>query len=388
MRTLIELYDKRPLENILATEVFRPEQAVFLAPAEVAEDHALLERVQNYLKGRGIHTKFTVTAVDVNSAESVRETLARVYAQHPDCALSITGGSDSSLFAAGLFAAEIQIPVFTWSRTKQRFYDVRNASFADVDTRYVRFSADDFLRMAGGSARQGRVDNAKLPHYLWLVEPFFRVFLSHQRTWVHTINWMQVASPSEKGKTAPLRVSAAPVLKVTRDRVSPDPETLAALADIGMIRDLSIGEEEISFSFTDAQIRVWLRDTGSVLELVTYKACLDSGLFNEALTSVVVDWAPQKETDGVSNEIDVVACRGITPLFISCKTSDIKTEALNELAILRDRFGGGMAKAMIITADIAVKAQRNRASDLGIAVCDRTDLQENTLIQRIAEVMK
>ncbi len=388
MKTLIELYDVRPLENILATEVFRPERTVFLVPSEIAENQGMQDRVRAYLKGRGIETDLSVVSVDVNSVESVHKALSEVSEKWRDCALSITGGSDTSLFAAGLFAAGANIPVFTWSRTKQRFFNVQNAPFANVDTRFVRFSAADFLRMAGGNARQGRVDNRVLSRYLWLIEPFSQVFLERQRTWVHTTNWMQVAAPSEKGKTPSLHVSAPRVLKVTRERVTPDPETLSALAAIGMITDLSIGEEEISFSFADAQIRTWLRDTGSVLELLVYKACLDSGLFSEVQVSVIADWAPQKEIDGVSNEIDVVACRGIMPLFISCKTGDIKTEALNELAILRDRFGGGMAQALIVTAEPVVNAQRNRAADLSIAVCDREDLKEGALLQRIAEVIK
>ena len=388
MQTLIELFEKRPIESILATEVFRPKRTVFLVPAEIAEDLALHERVRSYLRGRGIETELSVETVDINSAEDVRGALSRIWNKFPECGLSITGGSDTALFAAGLFAAEAKIPVFTWSRTRQRFFNVQNAAFADVDTRYVRFGVSDFLRMAGGSARQGRVDNQLLPRYLWLIEPFFRVFQENQRTWGYTINWIQAASPSEKGKEPPLRVEAAPVLKVARDRVRADPRTLTALADIGMITDLSIGEAAISFSFADAQIRAWLRDVGSVLELLVYKACLDSSLFSEVKTSVIADWAPQKQTDGVSNEIDVVACRGIIPLFISCKTGEIKTEALNELAILRDRFGGGMAKAMLITAVAAVNAQRNRAADMGIAICDRSDLMEGGLLQRISDIMK
>ena len=36
METLIELYDKRPLENILGVEMFRPERVVFIC----AENHA------------------------------------------------------------------------------------------------------------------------------------------------------------------------------------------------------------------------------------------------------------------------------------------------------------------------------------------------------------
>ena len=30
MKTLIELYDERPLENVLSTEVFSPERTVFI----------------------------------------------------------------------------------------------------------------------------------------------------------------------------------------------------------------------------------------------------------------------------------------------------------------------------------------------------------------------
>ena len=388
MKTLIELFDERPLENIIATEVFRPEQTIFLVPAGIANDQALQKRVRNYFAGRGIKTKLTIVTVDVHSVDSVREALRLINRQQPGCVLNITGGSDASLFSAGLFAAEVHLPVFTWSRTKQHFFNVQNAPFADVDTHYVCFSVADFLRMAGGSARQGRVDNENLPRYLCLIEPFFRVFLESQRTWVQTINWMQAASPSEKGKEENLKVTAEPVLKVARDRARVDPMTLSGLTKIGMINNLSCSEQEISFDFNDTQIRSWLRDIGSVLELYVYKACLDSNLFNDVQVSVIVDWAPQKEIDGVSNEIDVVACRGITPLFISCKTGDIKTEALNELAILRDRFGGGMAKALIVTAEPAGNAQRNRAADLGIAICDCSDLQNDNLTRRITEIMK
>ena len=40
MKTLIELYDERPLENVLSTEVFRPQRTVFICPPEVAPSPA------------------------------------------------------------------------------------------------------------------------------------------------------------------------------------------------------------------------------------------------------------------------------------------------------------------------------------------------------------
>ena len=86
-------------------------------------------------------------------------------------------------------------------------------------------------------------------------------------------------------------------------------------------------------------------------------------------TSVVVDWQGGNQPDAVTNEIDVMATCGVRPIFISCKTCDVKTEALNELAILRDRFGGQIARAAIVTA------MRHRAMELGIDVIDLEDLQ-------------
>ena len=38
MKTLIELYDERPLENVLGVEVFRPRRVVYVCPEEVARN--------------------------------------------------------------------------------------------------------------------------------------------------------------------------------------------------------------------------------------------------------------------------------------------------------------------------------------------------------------
>ena len=90
----------------------------------------------------------------------------------------------------------------------------------------------------------------------------------------------------------------------------------------------------------------------------------------------------------VTNEVDVMAARGVIPLFISCKACDIKTEALNELAILRDRFGGKGAKAAIVTTEPCNAAARHRAAQLGIAVIDLEELQSGQMAQRIKVIMK
>ena len=163
---------------------------------------------------------------------------------------------------------------------------------------------------------------------------------------------------------------------------------MRSLASIGLIRELQIGEEQVSFCFRDAQVRAWLRDVGSVLELYVYKACLDTGLFDDVRTSVIIDWESEKRENAVSNELDVMCSKGVVPLFISCKTCDVKTEALNELAVLRDRFGGQMARAAIVTAERGRAPMRNRASELNIQVIDLDDLRADRLQKRLRDCMR
>ena len=83
-----------------------------------------------------------------------------------------------------------------------------------------------------------------------------------------------------------------------------------------------------------------------------------------------------------------MAVQGFRPVFISCKTSEIHTEALNELSILRRRFGGGFSRAILVTSGMASKsraAMRNRAAKLGIELIEWEDLKLDRLISRLRD---
>ena len=47
MKTLIELYDVRPLENVLSTEVFSPERTVFICPVGPVGQYPIFVRLVN-----------------------------------------------------------------------------------------------------------------------------------------------------------------------------------------------------------------------------------------------------------------------------------------------------------------------------------------------------
>lgn len=390
MTTLIELYDERANENILAPDMFRPQRIIYLCPAEIAQDKRRQEKIRAFFLRRGWDPELFFMESSLFKADRILRQLLTISEKYPDCALDVTGGSDAALFAAGMFASQTGVPAFTYSRKQNRFYDISGAPFADNLSCDLTYSVEEFFLMAGGTLLPGRVNNTILKQYLNDFDPFFACFLRFRREWPNIISYIQRVSPGEYGQTPPLSIQGNYTVKGEHGRrTSANEDALQEFARIGFIRDLTIVPGvSVSFRFRDANIRAWLRDVGSVLELYVYKACLDTGIFNDVISSAVVRWDDVLGHGSVSNEIDVMAAKGVIPLFLSCKATDIKTEALNELAILRDRFGGKGAKAGIVTTEPCNAAARHRAAQLGIAVIDLEELRKGQLVNRLKVIMK
>ena len=390
MNTLIELYDERAIENILAPDMFHPRRIIYLCPREVLRDHTRQQKLAAFYRKRGWEPELIFVGTSLFEADRILRQLFTIEEKYPDCAIDVTGGSDAALFAAGMFAARKGVPAFTYSRRKNRFYDISGADFADDLYCDLTYSIEDFFLMAGGTLLPGRVDNHILSQYLPYFDPFFSCFLRFRHEWPTIISYIQRISPAEYGQIPPLDITGSYTVKGERgSRNSANEDALQELAQIGFIQDLTIiPDQQVSFRFREVHTRAWLRDVGSVLELYTYKACVDAAIFHDVISSAVVRWDDVLGHGSVLNEIDVMAARGVIPLFLSCKACDIKTEALNELAILRDRFGGKGAKAVIVTTESCNAAARHRAAQLGIAVIDLEELKTGQLVHRLKVIMK
>ena len=382
MKTLIELYDERPIENVLGTEVFHPEETVLLCPPDVASNGALKKAMEVYFRHRECPVKLTFVPVSMLDAVKIGKQLSRILETREDCAIDISGGTDAALFAAGTVSGET--PVYTYSRKKNAFFEIMNAPFARGLPCTVRLDAESCFLMAGGTLLQGRGDNRALKAMLPEIDRLFSVYARYRRVWNRQISYIQRISSSEPGV---LGAGGALTVKADNRAVTADGGLFRALAEAGLIRDFDMTDDALSFSFPSETVRFWLRDVGSVLELQVYRACLAADCFDDVVLSAVVNWeGGRDQRSGVTNEIDVMAVRGIQPVFISCKTCEIRTEALNELAILRDRFGGKGSRAIIVTSAAATRSRtpmRRRAAELEIEVIEWGDLQLDRLVQRL-----
>lgn len=384
MKTLIELYDPMPINNILGTEMFRPQETIFICPPEVEANRTLRRALKRYFEHRQCPVKLTFIPVSMVDAVKIDKVLREVLDSRQDCAIDIAGGTDAALFAAGVACRETA--VFTYSRKKNTFFEIKNAPFARSMPCTVRLDVESCFLMAGGMLLPGREDNRKLKDRLEDIDELFDVYADYRRVWNRQISYIQRISSAEPG--ALIAEGKRTEKAGNNKRVTADAGLLRALQRAGLIADLELTDHGVRFRFADETTRFWLRDIGAVLELQVYHACLEAGCFDDVVLSAIVNWeGGASQRDSVTNEIDVVAVKGIHPVFISCKTCEIRTEALNELAILRDRFGGKGSRAMIVTSSIATKNRapmRKRAAELDIEVVEWDDLPLEALIQRVS----
>ena len=183
MDTLIEMYDERAIENILAPDMFRPGRIIYLCPQEIAQERKRQNKLRDFFRHRGWEPELIFTEVSLFKADAILRQLLTIGKKYPDCAVDVTGGSDAALFATGMFAAQTGVPAFTYSRKRNRFYDISGAAFAHELYCPLTYSVEEFFLMAGGTMLPGRVDNDVLSKYLDDFDPFFRVYLRFRRNW-------------------------------------------------------------------------------------------------------------------------------------------------------------------------------------------------------------
>ena len=106
MNTLIELYDERAIENILAPDMFRPRRIVYLCPGEIAQDRTRQETLAAFFRRRGWEPELIFVETSRFKADRILRQLFTIGEKYPDCAIDVTGGSDAALFAAGMFCPE------------------------------------------------------------------------------------------------------------------------------------------------------------------------------------------------------------------------------------------------------------------------------------------
>lgn len=172
---------------------------------------------------------------------------------------------------------------------------------------------------------------------------------------------------------------------------------LEELKDTGVIEGLRITQQEdtkdgVRISFYYSSDAVWdvLSKAGNILEAYVWEQAAKTGFFDDVRTNFMFHW-PEGD---VSNELDVLATKGLSTLVISCKTAKFQKEHLYEVKYLADRFSVNTKAVIIYSSERAVKksdsdssaALRKRAAAMGIYMISRSILESGNLGQILTQI--
>ncbi len=389
METIIELYDREPMRNVLAPSVLRPARVIYLG-GHLLEDAHRKQSLTRFFEMKSKNTEVLFFTVDTFDCDAIRQMLTEILFRYPDAVIDITGGSSMMLFAVGMFCKEHSIPVFSYHGKKNRLFEVFHCPQARTLPCEPKFTVPEILSLAGGSLlRYGHVAPSDLtPQMLRQTEQVFSLFFSHPHRFNRMIQYFQAVCSHDSDSNA-LTVHAPTNVRVSGGKsISIDGELIARLAEFGLISDLHMNNGRLQFQFKNKLIRQCLNDVGVWLEMYVYKEAVESGLFDDVQISVVVDWDGDVRSQiNTINEIDLILTRGVSSLFVSCKSGIPSTMALNEINTLTEWFGGMFSKGAIVTmcdlSSVSPSAYR-RAIDMGLCVIQKEDIQSSKIAELLA----
>ena len=421
--TLIEFFDKTPVDNVIAALALRPRRIVFLG-ADRMKISAMMPHIRKILTDRHCRTSLTMRIIDNDSLSDILKALEDVLAKEEEFVFDFTGGDDSALVALGMLfrLTDRKISVFRMEcDTRQgMLYKIplSGGEFAAIPydgtcgENPVYLTLRENIQLHHGQVREemvGANTAAGTPFTEQTVQELNRLWKicrSDCGFWNSQIGKMGAAvRPLPEDKSV---YTLAPNFRGLEENF------LAALVDSGCLHLESYGKNGAwKCTFSSTYVRDCLLKAGTLLEYKTYMTALfppggkDSSIYTDGGAGVVIDWqeAVQKKTADrnsaarssgrktgnikkhpqpvtTRNEIDTLLMRGLTPVFISCKNGEVDTDELYKLGTVAGRFGNRYARrALVLTSffdrddrhyagDGTVNYMRSRAKDMHIRLID------------------
>ena len=142
--------------------------------------------------------------------------------------------------------------------------------------------------------------------------------------------------------------------------------------------------------FPNKSIAKMMTITGSFLENYLSLKLLKSGYFDDVKMSCVIDFNGSMRKYPITCEIDCLVIKDNHLLFVSCKSNKVDTSALNEIKVHNTMFGNELSNPVLCTLDdldIKNPSVYGKARELGVAIVDKTDFNNDEVPLRFKEII-
>ena len=394
--TYIEFFDKTSVVNICACLTNVPERVVFIG-GDLKPMQRQAERYQQIFANRGHNIEFICKSVNKNSLSCVVETLKDIVNTYDNIAVDLTGGEDLMLVAMGIIQERYKdkhIQLHRFNARNNTIFDC-DADGCTIQKDSLSLTVEENIRAYGGDiVYVGEKENTT---YLWdMNEEFIKdianmwdICKENVRLWNTQIGVLEAAESCRLECENPL---------ITEANISAIKEKLAVLGakyitNYQILNSLNVAgliayhydNELITIGYKNEQVKRCLTKAGQILEMKVFSIMksLESepGVpYYDAMNGVFIDWdgrihSVEENACDTENEIDIVAMKGIVPVFISCKNGYISTDELYKLKSVAERFGGEYSRKILIATAIDDSKDhdrhfRQRADDMNIRIID------------------
>jgi len=366
--TIVELYDPVYVENIIGAMVCAPERVILIGD-DVKKIDRGIARYKKILNSHGIDIELISKQGSKSSLQSVTEAMRGIIEEYGECIFDITGGNEFYLVAVGMLMRDYA------GMVQCHKYDFKKGTFSDCDADgYVvnhgefMLSIEDNITLYGGEIVWESDKGFKT--YKWNLNEEFEqdinamwgVCESDTKLWNSQISSLgELYNIYGDALGIEFNISdAESKMKARKKKFVFVRGFISRLNTLGVIRNLSINGDNVSFEFKNEQCLKCLTVAGQVLELYTayrMKRIKDDDnddklLFDDIMVGVVIDWSDSETDNSIINEIDIIAMRDGVPTFFSCKNGEFGNDELYKLNSVADKFGADYAKKVLVTPNI------------------------------------
>ena len=143
-------------------------------------------------------------------------------------------------------------------------------------------------------------------------------------------------------------------------------------------------------TFKNTRMREMISVTGVFLENYIYIRLKESGLFDDIMMSVVIDFSDDKYRHPVECELDCLVIKNNHLLFVSCKSTKAETETLNEIYVHNKRFGNALSVPVLCVLeelDRKYPSVYAKGEELGIYLIDRSTFVDEDIVEAFLSIV-
>jgi len=400
--TFVEFFDSDPIRNVSSALLYTPERVLL-----VGKYKNILERVvgryQRVFDERGQQVIFEVKATDKHTVQGFVDLMTEIVETYDDLVFDVDGGDQLMMVAFGIVYERyrdkhIRLHQLNPQLLRERDCDEDGEQFQATSP---KLSVEDVIRLHGGDIVYSDVHGEDT--YVWDMTPDFcnDIDMMWSRCSCDTKRWniqigvfeaaKEIGHTSEDGLTVSASLMSVELWIDQKGwKFIIDSELIRYLEQHELITDFKMDAYTMTITFKDLQVKRCLTKSGLIFELRVFsfvrslKEADGHAMYDDAVNGVVIDWDGvfhDEQTEHIfdtENEIDIVLTRGITPIFISCKSGRVEVDELYKLHTVARRFGGSGVKMVLAAATVENDYLRQRMRDMGIYLIEDVHEMDDT----------